>query len=366
MSRASAQTVPSHPTHSSGPPRPTFGLALGAAGMLVFSATVPMTRIAVLEIPWDQTLAVRMAIACSASLLLVRLTPKPQPAEYPALLGTLLGVVFGFPVLMTAAMQTAPAAHGAVVVGLLPLATAAASVLVNREHPSPLFWTASAVGAALVVVFALRDGDGTQLVQADLLLFAAVVAAGIGYASGGRLAKTIGGIAAIVRANALAAPLVLLYCAFAAPNWEWQNASAKSVAAVFYLGLGSQLIGFFFWNRGLALGGISRVGQLMLLMPFFSIALAAWLLGETFSAETPLFALAVAVCVFITMKTRAQPTQLNPTLSTPDSSLSSNPAPSFPSNPNSSSLPPDSNSSPLSPDSNSSFPSESQPARQQT
>ena len=96
-----------------------------------------MTRVAVLEVPWDQTLASRMAIACTASLLLAYKTPRPSRADLPALIGTLLGVVFGFPVLMTAAMQTAPAAHGAVVVGLLPLATAAASVLINREHPPP-------------------------------------------------------------------------------------------------------------------------------------------------------------------------------------------------------------------------------------
>ena len=296
-------------------PNPPLGLALGAAGMLVFSATVPMTRVAVLEVPWDQTLASRMAIACTASLLLAYKTPRPSRADFPALIGTLLGVVFGFPVLMTAAMQTAPAAHGAVVVGLLPLATAAASVLINREHPPPLFWAASLAGAALVGIFALRDG-GAELVKADLLLFAAVVAAGIGYACGGRLAKTIGGIAAIVRANALAAPLVLLYCAFASAEWDWSNATPGSLGAIFYLGLCSQLIGFFFWNRGLALGGISRVGQLMLLMPFFSIALAAAMIGENITAETPLFALAVAVCVFITMKTR-NPAAAPPPSTTP-------------------------------------------------
>lgn len=297
-------------------PHPTLGLALGVVGMLIFSATVPMTRIAVLDIPWHQTLAVRMALACAASLLCARMLPRPSRADIPALAGTLFGVVFGFPLLMTAAMQSAPAAHGAVVVGLLPLATAAASVVVNREHPPPLFWLASVVGAALVGIFALRDG-GAKLVNADLLLFGAVAAAGIGYASGGRLAKTIGGIAAIVWANALAAPVVLLYCAFAAVNglWSWEGATAPAVGAVFYLGLFSQLIGFFFWNRGLALGGISRVGQLMLLMPFFSIALAAWLIGETITAETPAFALAVAVCVFITMRTRnpaAPPAQAAP------------------------------------------------------
>ena len=295
MSSASAQNFPS---------RPTLGLALGAVGMLFFSATLPMTRMAVLEIPWDQTLAARMALAGVMSLLIVSRLPRPARAEVPALMGTLLGVVFGFPVLMTAAMQTAPAAHGAVVVGLMPLATAAASVVVNREHPSPLFWAASVAGAILVGIFALRDG-GAELVQADLLLFGAVVAAGVGYASGGRLARSIGGVAAIVWANALAAPLILLYCAFSIAQWEWDGATSKSVGAIVYLGLGSQLVGFFFWNRGLVLGGISRVGQLLLLMPFFSIALAAALLGETITAETPFFALAVAVCVFVTMKTRA-------------------------------------------------------------
>ena len=286
-------------------PRPLAGFALGVVGMLIFSATVPMTRVAVLEVEWLQALAVRMALASVASLLCLRFTPRPARGDFPALAGTMLGVVFGFPVMMTAAMQTAPAAHGAVVVGLLPLSTAAASVVINRERPSPLFWAASVVGAILVAVFALRDG-GAELVAADLLLFGAVVAAGIGYACGGRLGKTVGGVAAIVWANALAAPVVLAFILLSAGEWRWDGASPAALGAIVYLGLFSQFVGFFFWNRGMALGGVARVGQLLLLMPFLSIALAALLppLRESFTAETPLFALAVAVCVFAAMKTR--------------------------------------------------------------
>ena len=276
---------------------------LGLIGMLIFSGTVPMTRIAVLELPWQQVIAARMCMAGIVSLILIRWMPRPDLSTWPLLAGSVAGLVFGWPVLMTIAMQTAPAAHGAVVAGLLPISTAVAAVFINHERPSRLFWVAAVIGSALVCAFALRAG-GATLHGADWLLLGAVLLAGIGYACAGRLSKQLGPIATIIWANTLALPVALIWFLSIFNPTAWQGAGLDAIGAVFYLALFSQLIGFFFWNRGLVLGGVARIGQLLLLMPFASLALAAWLLDESITNDMLIFALGVAVCVGVTMRSR--------------------------------------------------------------
>lgn len=271
--------------------------------MLIFSGTVPMTRIAVLELPWGQVISARMCMAGVVSLACLYWMPRPPLRAWPLLAGATAGLVFGWPVLVTLAMQTAPAAHGAVVTGLLPISTAVAAVFINHERPSRLFWAAALAGAALVCTFTLRAG-GAALHPADWLLLGAVLSAGIGYGCAGRLSKQLGGIATIIWANSLALPIALIWFLSIFDPAVWRPASSAAINSVFYLSLLSQLIGFFFWNRGLVLGGVARIGQLLLFMPFSSLALAAWLLGEPITPDMLIFAFGVAVCVGVTMKSR--------------------------------------------------------------
>ena len=94
----------------------------------------------------------------------------------------------------------------------------------------------------------------------------------------------------------------------AASAFLWRDAylgpEPAAAVALAYHALFSMFLGFFAWNAGLALGGIARVGQIQLLQVFVTVALSAWLLGETITLRTLAFAAAVAVTVWLGRKAR--------------------------------------------------------------
>jgi drug/metabolite transporter (DMT)-like permease len=278
----------------------TRGMLLGLAGVAIFSLTLPFTRMAVAEIdPLFLTLGRALGAAVLAACWLRhKRLPWPGRAALPPLAIVALGCILGFPLFSSLAMRSLPAAHGAVLVGVLPLVTALYAALRGFERPSRSFWLVALLGSALVVGFALRQGGG-GLRQADLLMFGAVAAAAAGYAEGGRLARAIGGPEVICWALVLAAPpAALLLCVFD----RGQLAHLDGIGLPAWLAFGyvtvfSMLIGFFFWYRGLALGGVARVGQVQLLQPFLSLVGAALLLGEALTLAHCGFALAVIATV---------------------------------------------------------------------
>ncbi|PZU41636.1 MAG: EamA family transporter, partial [Acidovorax sp.] len=194
------------------------GLLLGLLGVAIFALTLPMTRLAVgtPEAPLMSGLFLAMGRAAvagllSAALLLWQRAPLPQRGDWWPLAVTALGVVFGFPLLTSIAMRYVGAVHAAVIIGLLPLATATVGALLHRQRPSAAFWACALLGSALVVVFAvLRSGrQGLSLHPADLLLMAAVACAAVGYAWGGRLAQHMRADAVICWALVLSLPVSL-------------------------------------------------------------------------------------------------------------------------------------------------------------
>jgi drug/metabolite transporter (DMT)-like permease len=278
----------------------TRGMLLGLAGVAIFSLTLPFTRMAVAELdPVFVALGRALGAALlAAGWLLWKRAPLPRRADLLPLALVALGCVLGFPLLTSIAMRTLPAAHGAVLVGVLPLCTALYAALRGDERPSGGFWLLSLLGAGLVAGFALAQGGGS-LHRADLLVFAAVGLGAMGYAEGGRLARTLGSEATICWALVLAAlpaacGLAMLDSGQAA---QLGTASLRAWLAFGYVTVGSMFIGFFFWYRGLALGGVARVGQVQLLQPFLSLAGAALLLGEALTVANCLFALAVIAVV---------------------------------------------------------------------
>ncbi|MGP1254655.1 MAG: DMT family transporter [Kiloniellales bacterium] len=283
------------------------GLLLGLLGVAAFAITLPATRLAVAEMPvWTVGFG-RGALAglAALALLLVLRAPLPRRADLPALAVTSLGVVFGFPLLTTWAMQSVPAAHGGVVIGILPLATALAAALVAGERPSAGFWATALLGSAAVVAFALLDTPEAAsdfaggLAAGDLALLGAVVAAGLGYAQGARLSRRLPGWTVICWTLVLSLPVMLPAAAaswIAAPP---DNAGAGAWIGFLYVALISQLAGFFAWYRGLALGGVAKVGQLQLLQPFLTLVAAALLLAEPISETTVIFALLVVGLVAV-------------------------------------------------------------------
>jgi drug/metabolite transporter (DMT)-like permease len=288
--------------------RERLGLLLGFVGMAIFGGTLPATRIAVSEIDPIALTSLRTAIAglCSLALLLVLRRPLPPRALWPQLVITMLCVSILFPLLMSLGMQTVDASHGGVVLGILPVATALVAVAITHERPRPLFWIASLGGAALVVAFALRQGGGA-LSTGDLLLFAAVAVAAIGYAYSGRLTAGMPGWEVISWVLVIALPVSLPAAALAMPT-DPAHIALKPWLGLLYVALFSQWIGFFAWNAGLAMGGIARVSQIQLLQPFVTFVLAAYFNGETITPQIVLFASAVVATVAISTRTRERKT----------------------------------------------------------
>lgn len=290
-----------HSSHSE-----TIGLFYGFLGVLSFSLTLPATRIAVTELDPTFIGLGRGVVAGTVAAFILWLTRQSLPPlkQVRGLLIVAAGVVLGFPLLSAWAMQRLPAAHGAVVLGLLPLATAVAGVIRSGDRPSRLFWLASLVGSTTVVGFALSAGAGA-LYGEDLILLGAVIAAALGYAEGGKLAQQLGGWQVICWALVLAAPLEAIPTLLVAGHQPLQ-ASAFAWLGFAYLCLVSQLIGFFAWYHGLAIGGVARVSQMQLLQPFLTIVFSALLLKESITTTTILAAALVIGSVAIGRKAKIQ------------------------------------------------------------
>lgn len=270
----------------------TKGMLLGLLGVAIFSLTLPATRVAVESL---NPLFVGTGRAVVASLLaLIYLTAgrqrTPTRGELKALVVVALGVVLGFPIFTSLAMRHVDASHGGVMLGILPLATAAAGFVFSRERPSPSFWVMASMGSALVIAFSIFKGAGTMQF-ADLLLLVAVLSAAIGYSIGARLTQTMGGLQVISWALVISSPFLIVPMILYAPVTG--HVSSAAWISFAYVSLASQFLGFLPWFKGLSLGGVARVGQTQLLQPFFTIAAASLLLGEVVDATTVAFAVAV-------------------------------------------------------------------------
>lgn len=280
------------------------GILLGLVAVVMFGATLPMTRLALADLsPWFISFG-RAALAGVVALAVILAMGRPWPVDSPRTLRDLAiasaTLIFGFSICIGLATQTVPAAHGGIVLGLLPLCTAIAAMVFAGERPSLGLFVASAAGGALVVTFALRNSAAGGLGAGDALLFLAVVICAAGYGVSGRLSRRMAGWEVIafmlIFSLPITAPLALL-------TFPWERVvSDTSWAALLYLALFSQFIGFFFWNAGLALGGIARVGQVQLLQTFVTVGLAWPINGEVPDLETLGFAAAVALVVALAQR----------------------------------------------------------------
>ena len=284
------------------------GLWLGALGVAIFALTLPMTRLAVgtPEAPQMSGMFIAMgravvAAALSAIYLLAMRAPWPQRRDGWPLLVIALGVVFGFPLFTSIAMRHVEAVHASVIVGVLPLATAAVGAWLHRQRPSAGFWLFALLGSALVVTFAvLRSGvAGLHLAPADLLLLAAMACAAVGYGYGAQLSQRMPAEQVICWALLISLPLTLPLAWVGRPQ---AALPASAWWAFAYVGVFSMWLGFFAWYKGLALGGTVRVSQVQLLQPFLSMLFAVPLLGERLDALTLGFGLAVVATVFLGKK----------------------------------------------------------------
>lgn len=284
--------------------RPILGLGLGFAGVLVFGATLPVTRVALVGFdPWFITFAravIASVVAGGALLALCR--PMPH-TDLPALAVVAATLVFAFPGFANVAMQTVPAGHGGIVLGVLPLMTATFAALIGGERPGPAFWGWSVTGAALVLAFTLRGGGFSPGIGHLWLGLAALVSS-LGYVVSGKLARHLAGWEVIAWALVLSAPFTLAGAVWVGSQGGIHAPGPAAFAALAYLGLGSMFAGFIFWNAGMALGGIARVGQVQLLQTFVTLGVSAVLLGEVITPVMLAFACAVALVVWMGRKAR--------------------------------------------------------------
>ncbi|MGO4801900.1 DMT family transporter [Pseudomonas sp. W22_MBD1_FP4] len=275
----------------------TQGWINGFIGVVIFSGSLPATRLAVMEFDPVFLTMIRAAIAAALGLLLLWLFKEKRPArtQWVPLLIVSLGVVIGFPLLTALALQYVTSAHSIVFIGLLPLATAVFGVLRGGERPRPVFWVFSILGSALVTGYAFAQGVSAAP-AGDLLMLLAVLVCGLGYAEGAKLSRSLGGWQVICWALVVSLPVVLPLGLLLAPP-SFAGISLTAWLSLGYVALFSMLIGFVFWYRGLAQGGIAAVGQLQLLQPFFGLALAAGLLHEQVGLGMVLVTVAVIACV---------------------------------------------------------------------
>jgi len=278
------------------------GFLYGLIGVAAFSLTLPATRVAVATMdPMFVALGRAVVAAVLAAIVLIATRSAwPRRDELARLAAVAAGVVIGFPLFSAYALQHVPAAHGAVVIGLLPLATALTGAWLAHERPSKRFWVSAVLGSAVVVGFALWQGGGAPQ-PADALLVLAVIAAAIGYAVGGKLARHMGGWQVICWALVLSAPFLALPT-YLSVDARLLTAPPAAWVAFAYVSVVSMFLGFFAWYRGLALGGIAIVGQVQLLQPFMTIFASALLLSEHIDAATLIAAALVIVSIAITRK----------------------------------------------------------------
>lgn len=273
------------------------GWMFGLIGMIIFSGSLPATRVAVADFdPLFLTVA-RAGLAgllALATLACLR-QKRPERADIAPLFVVALGVVVGFPLLTALALQHNTAARSTVFIALLPLATAIFGVLRAGERPHPAFWAFSLAGSAFVAGFALTQASSSSL-TGDAFMVAAIIVCGLGYAEGGKLSRKLGGWQVISWALVLALPLMLAMTLVTFPQ-TLVGIRAPSWLALGYVSVFSMFIGFAFWYRGLAQGGVAAVSQLQLLQPFFGLVLAALLLREEVSPTMAAVSVAVVVCV---------------------------------------------------------------------
>jgi drug/metabolite transporter (DMT)-like permease len=261
-------------------PRTTDGWGHGLLGVIIFSGSLPATRIAVGGFTPLFLTSARAVIAALLGAALLRALRQTRPAvgDLGSLAIVALGVVVGFPLLTALALQHITSARSIVFIGLLPLATALFGVWRGGERPRPAFWLFSVAGSLLVAGFALSQSDNASL-AGDLLMVTAILLCGLGYAEGATLSRRHGGWQVISWALVLALPVMAVVALATLPG-SWSRIGLPAWLGLAYVSVFSMLVGFVFWYRGLALGGIAGVAQLQLLQPFFGLALAGLLLHE--------------------------------------------------------------------------------------
>jgi drug/metabolite transporter (DMT)-like permease len=282
----------------------TKGFLWGALGILAFSFTIPATRVAAPELGSIFVGLGRAIVAAllAGAVLFVRREKFPERKYWSSLAIISLGIIIGFPLLTSYALNLVPAKHGAVLVGFAPALTAVMAVLRSNERPGVMFWLASSLGVFAVTVFAFVQGAGA--IQAgDTLLFLAIVLLSLGYAEGGKATRELGSLQVISWSLVFSAPFLLLPVAVSVIA-QPPSGSFLAWFCFGYICIISMFLAYVAWYRGLALGGIASVGQVQLVQPVLTLLWSWLLLGEVIEPLTLAAALLVIASVVLSRRAR--------------------------------------------------------------
>ncbi|MFB7516692.1 DMT family transporter [Streptomyces sp. NPDC056144] len=303
-SERSATTATGAVATGAGTPSRTRGTLLALLGVISFSLTFPSTVWGLESFgPWS-LVAVRSTLAAliAGAFLLAGRVPLPERRHWAGLAVVAGGVVVGFPLLTTLALQTSTTSHAAVVVGLLPLTTATLAAIRTGRRPSRTFWCAAVAGAVVVIAFTLKESGGA-LSTGDLYLFGALLVCAAGYTEGGRLAALMPGWQVIGWALVFCLPLMVAASAVAL-SVEPVHLNAHGVIGLIWVAAGSTFFGLYVWYRGMAEIGIPKASQLQLAQPLLTLFWSVFLLGETLPLAAPLAAVSVLVCIAVTQRAK--------------------------------------------------------------
>ncbi len=288
-------------------PRRAPGLVLGCLGILGFSFSFPATKLALDGFdPWLVAFG-RAALAgllAGAYLAAVR-APVPGAGHRWRLLIVAAGVIVGFPLFTSIALVTSDSAHGAIVIAVLPGATALAAVARAGERPGPAFWLAAVAGLGIVLAFVLHEASGA-LTAADAFLLLGTACCALGYAEGGALSRELGGARTISWALVLSLPLTVLVTLIVAAT-STAEPHATAILGLAYVAAISMFLAFFAWYAGLARGGVAKVGQVQLVQPLLTVLLSALVLGEALTPGMLPAGIGVLACVAATQRARVRP-----------------------------------------------------------
>jgi len=284
----------------------TKGMLIGVIGITMFSLTLPFTQMAVKEMSPFFVAFSRATIAgfCALILLILGKYKLPTKNQIKRLTIIAIGIVYGFPIFTSMAMTTLPSSHSGIVLGILPLTMSVLAAIRYKEKASLAYWITSIIGASLVITYAFIDNNGF-LIKEDLWLLFAILFVSVGYSEGGNLSKEMGSIAVVSWALVLTLPFNIIATYFFYET-SFSSVSLQALISLSYVGLFSMYIGFFFWYKGIAIGGISRVGQVQLIQPFLTIVAAFFLTNEKITFLNILFALMVLVVIIIGGKTKIE------------------------------------------------------------
>jgi drug/metabolite transporter (DMT)-like permease len=296
MSTFNATTTPSASSTPSSAQNHLNSYLLGLLAIFCFSLTLPATKIAVREMHPFFISAGRSVFASLPALLYLYLTKQKIPtfAQFKKIACVSLGVVLGFPTLISFAMQIGKASHGGVILAILPLATTCCAFIFAQEKPSLKFWLYAIAGSLLVFFFSFAKSHGIS--WGDLYLLLAVALAAMAYSIGATLTKELGGLAVIAWAIIIALPILIIPTLYFMPN-DLLKISAPAWASFFYMAMFSQFLGFWPWYKALSQVGVAKIGQLQLLQPFFTIFAAYFLINEALELKTFIFVALIALIV---------------------------------------------------------------------